>query len=68
MPRKMVVIKKNFITYETSFQTSATNYLLDDVHALDNRAEDDVFTVQPGGLGGAEEKLGAVGSGTSVGH
>jgi len=42
--------------------------LLDNVHALDDGSEDDVLAVEPGGLGGAEEKLGAVGSGASVGH
>ena len=31
-------------------------------------AEDDVLAVQPGGLDGAEEELGAVGARASVGH
>ena len=35
---------------------------LDDLKTLDNLAEDDVLAVQPGGLDGADEELGAVGS------
>ena len=35
--------------------------LLDDVHTLDNLAEDDVLAVQPSGLHGAQEELGSVG-------
>ena len=31
---------------------------LDHVHALDDGSEDDVLPVEPGGLGGAKEKLG----------
>ncbi len=42
--------------------------LLDDVHALDDGAEDDVLPVQPGGLGRAQEELRAVGVGAGVGH
>lgn len=34
---------------------------LDDVHALDNLAEDDVLAVQPRSLDGADEELAAVG-------
>lgn len=34
--------------------------LLDDVHAVDDRAEDDVLAVQPRGLLSADEELGAV--------
>lgn len=41
---------------------------LDHVHALDDGAEHDVARVQPGGLDGADEELGAVGVGTGVGH
>ncbi len=41
---------------------------LDDLHALDNAAEDDVLAVEPRGLDGAEEELRAVGAGASVGH
>jgi hypothetical protein len=33
---------------------------LDDVKALDDLSEDNVLAVQPGGLHGADEKLGAV--------
>jgi len=40
----------------------------DDVHALDDLSEDDVGAVQPGRLGRANEELGAVGSGSGVGH
>jgi len=42
--------------------------LLDDIHALDNLSENDMFAVQPGGLGGTDEELAAVGVGSSVGH
>jgi hypothetical protein len=35
---------------------------LDDLKALDDLAEDDVLAVQPGGLDGADEELGAVGA------
>lgn len=41
---------------------------LDDLQTLDNLAEDDVTLVQPGGLHGADEELGAVRVGTGVGH
>ena len=40
----------------------------DNIHALDDRAKDAVLAVQPRGLGGADEELGAVGVGSSVGH
>lgn len=42
--------------------------LLDDIHTLDNVAEDGVLAIQPGGLDGADEELGTVGVGASVGH
>jgi hypothetical protein len=42
--------------------------LFDDIHSFDNLSEDNVLAVQPGGLGRADEKLGAVGVGASVGH
>jgi len=42
--------------------------LLDDVHTLDDLAENDVLAVQPRGLGGAQEELGTVGVGSGVGH
>jgi hypothetical protein len=42
--------------------------LLADVHAFDDLTENDVFAVQPRGLGGADEELGAVGVGSGVGH
>ena len=41
---------------------------LDDVHALDDLAEDDVLAVEPGRLGRAEEELGPVRAGARVGH
>jgi hypothetical protein len=41
---------------------------LDDVHAVDNDAEHDVLAVEPRGLDGAEEELGAVGARAGVGH
>ena len=34
---------------------------LDDIHALDNLAEDDVLAVQPRSLDGADEELAAIG-------
>lgn len=42
--------------------------LFNDIHALYDVAEDDVSAVQPGGLDGGDEELGAVGVGASVGH
>merc|ERR1712156_1027387 len=42
--------------------------LLEGVHALDDLSEDDVFAVEPRGLGGAQEELAAVGVGAGVGH
>jgi len=41
---------------------------LHNIHALDHLSEDHVFPIQPLGLSGAEEKLGSVGVGSSVGH
>ena len=41
---------------------------LHDLEALDDLAEDNVLSVEPLGLGGADEELGSVGVGTSVGH
>jgi len=41
---------------------------LDDVVAINDLSEDDVLSVEPSGLGGADEELGSVGVGTSVGH
>ena len=40
----------------------------DDVHTLNDTAEDDVLVVQPGGLDSADEELRSVGAGASVGH
>jgi hypothetical protein len=42
--------------------------LLDDLHALDDLPEDDVFAVQPMGLGRAHEELRAVRVGSGVSH
>ena len=42
--------------------------LLDDIHPLHHLAEHHVLAIQPLGLGGADEELGAVGVGASVGH
>merc|ERR1719189_876520 len=42
--------------------------LLHDVHALGDCPEDHVLAVEPRGLHGAEEELGAVGVGPRVGH
>ena len=41
---------------------------LDDFQTLGHGAEHDVLAVEPGGLHGAEEELGAVGVGARVGH
>lgn len=40
----------------------------DDVHTLDDAAEDDVLAIEPRSLDGGQEELRAVGVGTSVGH
>jgi len=40
--------------------------LLDDIHALNDGAKDDVLAVEPRGLGSAQEELGAVGVGTGL--
>lgn len=42
--------------------------LLDDIHALNDIAEDDVTVVQPAGLNGSDEELGTVCVRSSVGH
>merc|ERR1719480_366381 len=42
--------------------------LVDNVHALDDLSEHHVLAIEPLGLSGAEEKLGTVGVGPSVGH
>ena len=42
--------------------------LLDDIHPLHHLAEHHVLAIQPLGLGGAEEELGAIGVGPSVSH
>jgi hypothetical protein len=41
---------------------------LDDFHAPGDAAEHNVLAVEPVGLDSAEEELGAVGAGPSVGH
>jgi len=41
---------------------------LDDVHTSGDVSEDAMLAIQPVGLDGAQEKLGAVGVGASVGH
>jgi hypothetical protein len=43
-------------------------HFLDHIHAFDDGAEDDVFAVEPFGLGGTEEELRAVGTRTGVSH
>merc|ERR1711862_33455 len=42
--------------------------LLHHIHALGDRAEDDVLAIQPRSLRRAEEELGSVGVGASIGH
>ena len=41
---------------------------LDNVHSFDDRSENDVFSVKPRSLVGAQEKLGTVSVRTGVGH
>jgi len=41
---------------------------LHDVHALDDLAEHDVLSVEPLGLGGADEELRSIGSRSGIGH
>jgi hypothetical protein len=43
-------------------------YLSDDVHALNDLAENDVLAIEPGGLGCAQEELRTIGVGSSIGH
>lgn len=42
-------------------------HLLHNLHALDHLAEHHVLAVEPSGLHGGDEELGAVGAGTGVG-
>jgi len=51
----------------TRLGAKALNFL-HNIHALDHLSEYHVFPVQPLSLSGAEEKLGPVGVGSSVGH
>lgn len=41
-------------------------HLLDDIHAVDDLAEDDVLVVEEGRRDGGDEELGAVGVGAGV--
>lgn len=41
-------------------------HLLDDVHTVDDLAEDDVLAVEEGGGDGGDEELGTVGIRTSI--
>jgi hypothetical protein len=41
---------------------------LNNVHAFQNLAEDDMLTVQPGALNGSDEELRTVGVSASIGH
>lgn len=42
--------------------------LLNNVHAFNNAAENDVLVVQPAGLNSGDEELASVGVGASIGH
>ena len=42
--------------------------LLDDVHSLGDRAEDDMLAIEPGRFRRADEELRAVGVGAGIGH
>lgn len=41
---------------------------LDDIHALYDGTEHDVFAIEPTGHHSGDEELGTIGAGTSVGH
>eukprot|EP00538_Stauroneis_constricta_P007049 CAMPEP_0119545972 /NCGR_PEP_ID=MMETSP1352-20130426/570_1 /TAXON_ID=265584 /ORGANISM="Stauroneis constricta, Strain CCMP1120" /LENGTH=213 /DNA_ID=CAMNT_0007590611 /DNA_START=130 /DNA_END=771 /DNA_ORIENTATION=- len=41
---------------------------LDDIHAINDRSEHNVLSIEPCGLGGADEELGSVGVWSGVGH
>lgn len=49
-----------------SLEKQVNNYLKNDITS--DRATDDVLSVEPRGLDGADEELRAVGVGTSIGH
>lgn len=42
--------------------------LANNIHALNNTAKDNVFAIQPGSLDSAQEELGTIGVGSSIGH
>lgn len=61
------VLNDNLGSSAASLGTVALD-LLDDIQTLNNRAEDGMLAIQPGGLDSADEELGSVGVGSSVGH
>lgn len=61
------VLNNNLSPGLSGLGTEAFN-LLNYIVTFSDFSEHNVLAVQPGGLGGADEKLGAVGVGTSVGH
>jgi len=60
-------IKKTQYTI-TKSKVKLSSYLSKEVHALDDLTENDVLSIQPRCLGSAEEKLAAIGVGSSIGH
>ena len=64
----LATVSNNDLLLGLAILRSERFHLLDNVHALDDLAENDVLAVQPLGLGRAQEELGAVGVGSSVGH
>lgn len=66
---KFIIFKFIFIykKLQPAVSLGALNFP-DDVHALQNLAENDVSAVQPTSLLGGDEELGAVGVWSGVGH
>ena len=58
---------QHFFTCAAGLWTNSLNPL-HNIHALYNTAKDDMFAIQPGSLGGAQEKLGSIGVGSCIGH
>lgn len=57
----------NLASGTSRVRTIALN-LTDNLHTLNNLAENNVLAIQPGSLDSANEELGAVGVGTGIGH
>jgi len=61
------VRNNNLLAGLTTLRSEGLN-LLDNIHALNDLAENYVLAVQPAGLGCADKELGTVGVGASVSH